>query len=330
MTWNLKEFVNQHAEVRSACDSFHGTHVAILLAHYNGGDMLAEQLQSLSAQTHQDWSLIISDDGSSDGWLDTATAFAKANPKRRVWLRHGPRRGYVQNFLSLVATAGPTVPYAAFCDQDDVWCPEKLEAALTVLRRLPPEKPAVYCGRTTVVDCDLVPLHLSPLFTRSPSFRNALVQSIAGGNTMVLNRAAIDLLQDTMRHADGVISHDWWVYQIVCGAGGTLIYDTEPHVLYRQHQNNLIGSNSGWTARIARLKALLRGRFRDWTTANCAALNRSRHWLTPDARETLFEFDAARSGPLLKRLFALKRSGVFRQSQRSQLALWLATVLKKL
>ena len=40
MTWNLKEFVNQNAEVRSACDSFYGTHVAILLAHYNGGDML--------------------------------------------------------------------------------------------------------------------------------------------------------------------------------------------------------------------------------------------------------------------------------------------------
>ena len=330
MTRNLKEFVNQHAELRSPRDTYGDTHVAILLGHYNGGARLEEQLESLSAQTHRDWSLIVSDDGSSDGGLQVAAQFAKAERGRRVWITHGPRQGFAQNFLSLVAMAGPLVPYAAFCDQDDVWYPGKLTAALAALKDVPPGRPALYCGRTLVTDADLAPIRPSPLFARPPGFRNALVQSIAGGNTMVLNRAALDLLQDTRHHAAGVASHDWWAYQMVSGAGGTVIYDPEPQVLYRQHDRNLIGANAGCRARLGRLGGLLRGTFRAWNDANAAALARASHWLTPQSRETLARFQSARTRGLVPRLAGLRRSGVYRQSREGQLALWVAAALNRL
>ncbi|MGR3515366.1 MAG: glycosyltransferase family 2 protein [Paracoccaceae bacterium] len=329
MNRNLKEFVNQHEELRAAQEGYGARHIAILLAHYNGADVLAEQLQSLSAQTHRDWSLVFSDDGSSDSGIQIARDFRSAHPNHRIWLAHGPRKGFVQNFLGLLTMAGPSVPYAAFCDQDDVWSPAKLETALKALRSVKPGQPALYCSRTMITDEKLTPQHASPLFSRPPSFQNALVQNVGGGNTMVMNRAALDLLQDTMRHAKGVVSHDWWAYQLISGAGGSVIYDPTPQLLYRQHGKNIVGSNAGRAARLKRLNQLFKGQFKKWNDANIQALRRSQHWLTPEAVACLDTFQSARCGGVFARLSGLKRSGVYRQTRVGQAGLWMAAVCNK-
>ena len=330
MTRNIKEFVNHDAAPRAAGKEFSADHVCILLALYNGADLLPEQLDSLAAQSHRDWSLIISDDGSSDHWLEIATRFAETGAPGRTWLTGGPRKGYAQNFLSLIRMAGPSVPYAAFCDQDDVWMRDKLARALARLKDVPVGHPAIYCGRTIVCDLELKAQRQSPQFRRAPGFENALVQNIGGGNTMVLNRAALDFVQDTARHARGVISHDWWVYQLVSGAGGTVIFDDEPSVYYRQHGGNLVGANDTLWASAVRLGKVFAGRFRGWNAANVEALMRARHWLTPEARQTLECFAAARDGSVLCRLRDLRRSGVYRQTRRGSIALWLAALTNRL
>ncbi len=330
MTRNLKEFVNHKPDLRSSLDDYGSKHVVVLLAHYNGQAHYSEQLESLAAQTHSDWSLIVSDDGSSDDWLNTTVVFARSETEHRVWLFSGPGQGFAQNFLALIAMAGPTVPFAAFCDQDDVWLPDKLDRALAALEDVPADTPAVYCGRTIICDEALNPLCLSPLFSAPPGFRNALVQSIGGGNTMVLNRAAIDLLQDTLRHASGIVSHDWWTYQLVTAAGGQVIYDPEPCLHYRQHGGNRIGANTGLVALLRRATQLWKGQFRDWNEAHTQALSRVRHWMTPDALELLDLFETARNGTLLRRLKALKTSGIYRQTWQGQIALWIAVFTKRL
>ncbi|MEO1537184.1 MAG: glycosyltransferase family 2 protein [Pseudomonadota bacterium] len=330
MTRNIKEIVNQHGNVHAPIDPMGADHVVVLLAHFNGERVLGDQLQSLAQQSHRNWSLLISDDGSADGWMSVATDFVSSDPARHVLLVNGPQQGFARNFLSLLKLAGPTVPFAAFCDQDDVWMPGKLEIALRGLKSVPQGKPGLYCGRTTICDANMTPRRPSPLFGKSPCFRNALVQSIGGGNTMVVNRAALDLLQDTLPHAQGIVSHDWWVYQIVTGAGGEVIYDTEPQVLYRQHSDNLVGANDGWTARMVRLRSLMQGRFRTWNDAHFAALKGAQHWLTEDAQRTLDTFHVARHGSLWRRLAGLHASGVHRQTSLGQLALWMAGILKRL
>lgn len=332
MTRNIKEFVNQARSIRT--DSYSGNvgkdHVCILLGLFNGAGRLAEQLESLAAQSHKDWSLIISDDGSQDEWFDIVEGFAARHAAGRTWITQGPAKGFAANFLNLACLAGPMVPFAAFCDQDDVWLPHKIARALSHLHSVPNGMPAVYVSRTMICNQDLKEKRPSLLYQKPPSFENALVQSIGGGNTMVLNRAALDILQDTAPRAAGIVAHDWWVYQLISGVGGRVIYDKTPTLLYRQHESNMIGANDTWRAQILRVRRLIEGQFQNWNDANLAALNRVRAWLTQDAVATLDHFQIARSGRLYSRLAALYRSGVTRQRRRGTLALLLAAVLNRL
>jgi glycosyltransferase involved in cell wall biosynthesis len=305
-------------------------HVAILLALYDGAAALPDQLESIARQSHRDWSLIVSDDGSCDGGPDIVMDFARGHTPGRVSVVRGPGAGFARNFLSLVRAAGPSVPYAALSDQDDAWLPQKLTRALSHLKALPATRPALYSGRTIICDDRLRPLRRSPAFRLPPGFANALVQSIGGGNTMVLNRAALDLVQETSGRVGDIVAHDWWIYQIVSGAGGIVLHDPEPMVLYRQHAGNLIGANDTLSASVARVGKLLGGRFRDWNDVNIAALEASRHWLTPEARQTLDLFQAARARGPRERLVALRKSGVYRQTRRGNAALWLAALLGRL
>src|SRR5690606_26251104 len=100
----------------------------------------------------------------------------------------GPGRGFSENFRSLIKRPAETA-FLAYADQDDVWKPDKLSAAIARIEQAGPG-PVLYCSRTELIDQDGAPLGMSPLFSRPPDVRNAILQSIAGGNTMVMNRAA--------------------------------------------------------------------------------------------------------------------------------------------
>ncbi len=292
----------------------------ILLATYNGGALVRAQLDSLVAQSEGNWHLQISDDGSRDDTQDILATFARANPTRTT-LRQGPKSGFVANFLSLLTEADPQAPWLAFCDQDDVWLPHKLERATQWIKGQDPAQPALYCSRNWVCDAELTKLHLSPLFDRAPGFANALVENIATGNTVVLNRAGADLARRAAAYAGEVFAHDWWIYQLVTGAGGTVFFDPEPGVLYRQHSANQVGHGR----QMRHVPQVLAGRFADRVGRNIAALDPVADLLTGDNQMILRQFIAARnaSGPV-RRMLALRRSGAYRQTARGQLGLTVA------
>lgn len=145
---------------------------------------------------------------------------------------------------------------------------------------------------------------------------------------MVLNHAARVLLVEA-GHRLEIVSHDWWAYLLVTGVGGNVFYDATPYVHYRQHGANLVGANTGWAARMVRLRMLFQGRFRQWNAINIAGLTLIEHRLTDENRLTLEKFKALRSRPLPGRLLSLKRSGVYRQTVFGNLGLWLATVINE-
>jgi glycosyltransferase involved in cell wall biosynthesis len=103
-----------------------GPHVALLLATKNGARYLDEQLCSYIAQTFENWSLHVSDDGSSDDTIDVIKRFATTSGRVRT-LCEGPHLGHAQNFLSLARNSSIVADYFAFSDQDDIWYPDKLE-----------------------------------------------------------------------------------------------------------------------------------------------------------------------------------------------------------
>jgi glycosyltransferase involved in cell wall biosynthesis len=309
-------------------ENFTTAQVAILMCTKNGAAFIDEQLKSITDQTHQNWTLIVSDDGSTDATVEKLQQFAEAHP-RRVMTRHGPDKGVCANFLSLANDSKIDADYFAFSDQDDVWHRDKLRRALGWLAAVPAGVPAMYCGRTELMTFDGQPRGLSPLLSRPPTFQNALVQSLAGGNTMVFNRAAKKMLEEAA--TIDVVLHDWWVYQLVSAAGGMIYYDPMPMLNYRQHPDNVIGSKTDWRARLVRLRPALSGRFRDWNSKNIAALRKlPAHLMTPKSREALALFIKARNASFLQRLYFLKQSGVYRQSLLDNLRLFAGAVLKKL
>ena len=303
--------------------------IAVLLCAMRGQDHLPEQLDSILAQSHPPSTLWVSDDGSDDGTLAILGDYQRRLGASRFSICRGPGKGYVANFLSIACNPQVTADYYAFSDQDDVWEADKIASALEWLQTIPSHVPALYCGRTRSVDANNQPIGYSPLFARQPSFENALVQSIAGGNTMVFNQAACRLLRLAGAGAQ-VVSHDWWTYLLVSGCGGRVFYDPRPTVRYRQHDANLIGSNSHWGARLGRMGLLFRGRFREWNDVNLVALQSMRAYLTPESQRCLDEFSQARRRGFFGRLAGIRRSGVYRQTVFGNIGLMAAVLFNKI
>lgn len=305
------------------------TRVAILLSTYNGAAFLREQLDSLIGQTYENWVIHASDDGSSDETLEILAAYQKELGTDRLVIWEGPRRGFSANFLSLLKRPTLDASFFAYCDQDDVWESDKLEQAMLWCQPIPSSQPALYCSRTQLIDEDGHPIGLSPLFSATPTFRNALVQSIAGGNTMLFNVATRNLLMKT-RDEDHIISHDWWTYLVVAGCGGAIFYDANPSIGYRQHGKNLIGSNASFTDRLTRLRKMMAGTFRTWNDANLHAMKPLQPYLSADSQQALALFAQARQSNLFKRMILILRSGVYRQTLLGNLGLTAAAILQRL
>lgn len=303
--------------------------VAILLCTFNGEHFLSEQLRSLQRQSYANWKLIVSDDGSHDGTRSVLEAFKASQQPGRVEIVDGPRRGPSANFLFLACREDLDADYHAFCDQDDIWETDKLERAVGVLEQIDADTPAVYGSRTRLIDETGRETGLSPLFSRPPTFRCALVQSIIGGNTIVFNEKARQLL--VFGGADVIVpSHDWWLYQAVSACGGHVHYDPWPSVRYRQHGENVMGTNVGFAARMQRLRMLGRGHFRHWANLNVAALARLRPRMTPESRQVFDLFCKARQGTLVQRAALFARAGFYRQTLSDNLGLAVAVALRRI
>jgi glycosyltransferase involved in cell wall biosynthesis len=304
-------------------------HVAVLMGTYCGEAFLAEQLASISRQQHTHWSLWASDDGSMDTTRSILDRYRDSETDHAVTLRQGPGRGFAANFLSLLNDPGIQADYYAFSDQDDIWYPEKLQRALGALEKLPMDRPALYTARARLIDAKGIPCGLSPANRRQPGFANALVQNIASGNTMVMNDAARRLVYQAQRGEQTGL-HDWWCYLLISGCGGNVIFDPEPCLDYRQHDNNLIGMRTGWCAMSARIQRLWHGRHRDQVQRNLQALYPLKEQLTPDNVRRLESFCRSRQGGAFQRLQGLHQAGVYRQTLAGNAAMWLATFLNKL
>ena len=295
-------------------------HVVILLASYQGGDHIATQLESIAAQTHRSWSLIVSDDGSRDDTCRIVRDFADRMAPGQVQLVQGPAQGATANFLSLIDRT-PEGAMIAFCDQDDKWLPNKLEWAVDYLAGQ--DGPSHYAARTIIADMQLRPVAQSRHFPRPLGFRNAAVQAIMAGNTSVFNAPAAKLLRQgagSARLAE-VVSHDWWAYQLTSGAGAALWHDPRPVLLYRQHDQAEVGRNDTLPALAVRMRKLLAGEFGMWMAANHAALVPMRDHLTPENRWILDQIGMmlSQSGP--KALLTMRRAGLYRQTAAGSAAL---------
>jgi len=303
--------------------------VAILLCTYNGARFLPLQLASYEAQDFSGWRLFVSDDGSTDETLALLEAFKTRHGAARVSIRRGPCRGFVANFLSLICDPAITADYYALSDQDDVWDVQKLARARQFLTEAPADEPVIYCSRTRLIDEAGAEIGLSTYYRKTPHFRNALAQSLASGNTIVLNEKMRRLLMQAGADAK-VPAHDWWIYLLITAVGGKILYDSSPTVAYRMHGSNVIGSNESTAAKVRRALLLWQGRYKGWADMNVAALERVENLMTTENRMTFDLFRRSRKKNLVPRVYGIIRSGVYRQSRLGDLGLLAAAIAGKI
>lgn len=220
--------------------------VQVLISTYNGEKYLAEQLDSLLQQTHSHMHITIRDDGSTDQTVNIIQEYVEKYPGK-IRLYSENNIGVVPSFFKLLSDyTHEEADYVCFCDQDDIWMPEKLERAIKSLEQASNDVPMMYVTSTQMVTEALEPLNVwPPVPRRQPTFYNALIENIAVGATIMMNRFAVHKLRSQIPHFEKIIMHDWWTY-LVISAFGKVIYDDVPSIYYRQHQNNVVGGQQGF------------------------------------------------------------------------------------
>ena len=229
--------------------------IAVLLSTYNGAKFLAEQLDSLFAQSYQDFVLVVRDDGSSDNTVSILQAYAQQHGDRiRLLPRDDRNFGASGGFAFLIdyvlgnkESLGLNSAYMMFCDQDDTWFPEKLEKQFSAMLEAEELAPSpipilvhsdleVVSEQNTVIAKSLI--HYQGLEIERNRFPNLVISNLVTGCTALINE---NLAQKALPIPENAIMHDWWL-ALVATAFGRLIYLDIPLVHYRQHGNNTIGA----------------------------------------------------------------------------------------
>lgn len=214
--------------------------VQVLLSTYNGEAYIEEQLQSILQQTYQNIVILIRDDGSSDSTVPIIQKFMDMYSDKICFIK-GSNVGVIESFFYLLQSVDLDASYYCFCDQDDVWMNDKVERAVQSLHLC--DTAGMYFSSTMLTDQSLNPIKVWPASPqKAPHFYNALVQNIAVGATMVINKAARDLIVSRSLNMKNIQMHDWWIYLCV-SAFGKVYYDERPTIYYRQHNNNVVGGH---------------------------------------------------------------------------------------
>jgi len=240
--------------------------VHVLLSTYNGEKYLKPLLDSVLQQNYIIVNLFIRDDGSSDSTVSIIKSYINNYPSRVIFLSTsgssknlGPKASFLYLLENLKISEGE---YIAFCDQDDIWEPNKLFTAFTFLKDFPQQRPALYCSSTKMVDENLTFIKSWPdPPTKEVTLYNVLLENIAVGCTMVFNRATFIAYKDYKPHnVSNIIMHDWWML-IIAATFGNVVFDKDSYISYRQHSNNAIGgeNNSGLSKSFSKIYRYLHG-----------------------------------------------------------------------
>ncbi len=221
--------------------------IQILMSTYNGEKYITEQIDSILNQSIglENMFLLVRDDGSTDGTIKILDAYKNNYPNKFDYFI-GENLGPCYSFLDLVNKANKDFDYFAFSDQDDFWLPEKLEKAVEILTTKNNEIPQLYSSKYTIVDSNLNVIEgQSAKKVNFTTFENSLIENVATGCTEVFNKEMLTLLNkanaDTSK---GFFMHDWVLYMLGTSLG-EFTYDENAYLLYRQHENNVLGASRG-------------------------------------------------------------------------------------
>lgn len=221
--------------------------VNILLSTYNGEKYLSAQLDSLLAQTYKNITIYVRDDGSRDCTCDILKYYEQ---KELIFvLNNNEHRnlGYMESFWTLLKESGKA-DYYAFCDQDDIWLPNKVELGIRALKKENPDLPLLYTSSFLYCD-EKLNFVGNPSPIKTPIlFKDVMFYTPAFGFTIMINRVLRDIALSATCLRN--IPHDGWCQKIAASLG-KIIYDPAITAKYRRHSDTVTYVSSKKTKMIS-------------------------------------------------------------------------------
>jgi glycosyltransferase involved in cell wall biosynthesis len=221
--------------------------IGILLATYNGEKYIQELLDSLLMQTYNDFVCYIHDDGSTDNTVNILKDYKDKYPEKICIVNGESTGGAKNNFMFLLNYAKELHPYIMFCDQDDVWLPNKIEKSLNKIKEIENGDTNIPClvySDMKVVDANLNVISESfedfnSLQIDNVTLDRAVMSGLGAGCSMILNSTLARIA--SVKNTDPIKMHDWWV-MMVASSCGRIGHIDEKLLLYRQHGDNTLGA----------------------------------------------------------------------------------------
>lgn len=228
------------------------SNIAVLLAAYNGLEWIQDQVDSILNQRNVNVSIFISVDLSQDETIDWCRIKANSYPNIHVLSYGNVFGGAAKNFFRMIQDVDlAPFEYIAFSDQDDVWMPEKLLHATTMIT----------VGGFDAYSSDVIAFwedDRKQLVKKSyPQKKYDYLFEAAGpGCTYVFKRSSLSkfkiFLMQNLKEVNQVALHDWMIYAFFRSRKMKWYIDSKPLMYYRQHDHNQVGLNSGLSAALKR------------------------------------------------------------------------------
>ena len=219
--------------------------IAVLMSSYNGEKYILKQIESILAQVGCEVHLFVRDDGSCDSTTEILKKYADEG--KLEWYQ-GDNLKPAKSFLNLLYESGE-YDYYTFADQDDIWDNDKLSYGIQYLEKYQ-DKPAIYFSKARYIDSEDNLIYKSLLHSRGEdvairtNYWNEMILCGATGCTMILNKTIVDIFK-MGSFPQKVLLHDSYMQSMCAALGGVILFDSQAHMSYRQHSNNVIGGKKG-------------------------------------------------------------------------------------
>ncbi|WP_289960214.1 glycosyltransferase [Faecalibaculum rodentium] len=223
-----------------------------MMSTYNGDKYLREQIESILSQVGVKVNLIVRDDGSTD---NTQKILQEYEAEGKLKWYAGKNIGAAYSFLNLLKSISRDEFYA-FSDQDDVWDKKKLLAGISKLKEYPEEAIVLYTCSVRVVSSNLSEIGSLNSSVPVTTFMDGMIRNNSQGCTMVFGNVLRNLL--VMYNGKNLFMHDDLAVKVCLAMGGIIYRDVEKYINYRQHGNNVIGTQEPFMRSLSRrAKSLL-------------------------------------------------------------------------
>ena len=229
----------------------------VLLSTYNGEHYVSKQISSIFNQENVRVSLIVRDDGSTDGTLIILKEMAANFP---ITIIEGTNIGSTQSYFELLRRASTLkFEFIAFADQDDYWHKNKLSVPSKIYKET---EFNMYASKRNLWVSEKKHKKIFPKQILIPSFLNSCFENICAGCTIVVSRKFFESrISPILSLQLDVVHYDSLLYTLAVDAGN-LFFDSNAYLDYRLHNANQVGISKSLVNRANNLHKYIESQFR--------------------------------------------------------------------